>query len=87
MMDNINYTGDGANYVTHLEVQLHELRNKVRRLKSENRGKKSSKDELRRTYRWREADLMFSDQVITFAKEYFFPRFKFLNKGWMKKSS
>jgi hypothetical protein len=52
--------------------QLHELRNKVRQLKSDNGGG-SSKDELRRTYQWTEADLMFSDQVITFAKEYLFP--------------
>ena len=83
-MDNDNYSSDGANYVTLLENKLHELRNEVRRLKSDNRGKKSSKDELRRTYRWTEADLMFSDQVITFAKEYLFPRFKFLNKGWIQ---
>ncbi len=79
MMNDDNYTGDGTDYVTHLEDQLHELRNKVRRLKSDNRGKKSSKDELPT-----EADLMFSDQVITFAKEYLFPRFKFLNKGWIQ---
>ena len=79
-----NYSSDGVNYVTLLENKLHELRNEVRRLKSDNRGKKSSKDELRRTYRWTEADLMFSDQVITFAKEYLFPRFKFLNKGWIQ---
>ena len=83
-MDNDNYSSDGANYVTQLENKLHELRNEVRRLKSDNRGKISSKDELRRTYRWTEADLMFSDQVITFAKEYLFPRFKFLNKGWIQ---
>ena len=83
-MDTDNYSSDGANYVTLLENKLHELRNEVRRLKSDNRGKKSSKDELRRTYRWTEADLMFSDQVITFAKEYLFPRFKFLNKGWIQ---
>lgn len=83
-MDNDNYSSDGANYVTLLENKLHELRNEVRRLKSDNRGEKSSKDELRRTYRWTEADLMFSDQVITFAKEYLFPRFKFLNKGWIQ---
>ena len=83
-MDNDNYSSDGANYVTLLENKLHELRNEVRRLKSDNRGKKSSKDELRRTYRWTEADLMFSNQVITFAKEYLFPRFKFLNKGWIQ---
>ena len=30
MMDNDNYTGDGADYVTHLEDKLHELRNEVR---------------------------------------------------------
>ena len=83
-MDIDNYSSDSANYVTLLENKLHELRNEVRRLKSDNRGKKSSKDELRRTYRWTEADLMFSDQVITFAKEYLFPRFKFLNKGWIQ---
>ena len=68
MMDNNNYTSDSANYVTHLENKLHGLRNEVRQLKSDNRGKKSSKDELRRTYLWTEADLMFSNQVITFAK-------------------
>ncbi len=40
MMDDNNYTGDGTDYLTYLENQLHELRNKVRRLKSDNRGKK-----------------------------------------------
>ena len=40
MMDDDNYTGEGTDYVTHLEDQLNELRNKVRRLKSDNRGKK-----------------------------------------------
>ena len=40
MIDNDKYTGDGTDYVTHLEDQLHELRNKVRWLKSDNRGKK-----------------------------------------------
>ena len=39
-MDNDNYSSDGANYVTLLENKLHELRNEVRRLKSDNRGKK-----------------------------------------------
>ena len=84
MVDDNNYTGDSTDYLTHLEDQLHELRNEVRWLKSDNRGKKSSKDELRRTHRWTEMDLMFSDQVITFAKEYLFPWFKFLNKGWIQ---
>ena len=40
MMDDDNYTGDGRDYVTRLEDQLHELRNEVRQLKSDNRGKK-----------------------------------------------
>ena len=39
MMDD-NYTGDGTDYLTHLEDQLRELRNEVRQLKSENRGGK-----------------------------------------------
>ena len=37
MMDDNNYTGDGTDYLTYLENQLHELRNKVRWLKSGNR--------------------------------------------------
>ena len=71
MIDN-NYRDDDTDYVTHLEHQVLELRNKVRLLKSDNRGGKSSKDELWRTYQWTEANLMFSDQVITFTKEYCF---------------
>ncbi len=38
MEDNDDYTGDGIDYLTHLEDQVHELRNEARRLKSENWG-------------------------------------------------
>ena len=64
---------DYADYVTQLEKPVQDLMSKVRQLKSDNRGKKSSKDELRRTYRWTKANLVFLDQVISFAKEYLFP--------------
>lgn len=83
-MTSIASSDDNVDYITQLENKVQELRNEVRRLKSDNRGGKSSKDELRKTYRWTEDDLMFSDQVIRFSKEYLFPRFKFLKKGWMK---
>ena len=78
------YMEDNADYVAQLGKQAQDLRNKMRQLRSDHRGKKSSKDELRRMYRWTETNLMFSDQVITFRKEYLFPQFKFLNKGWVK---
>ena len=71
MIDN-NYRDDDTDYVTHLEHQVLEFRNVVRQLKSEIGGG-SSKNELRRKYWWTEVDLMFSDQVITFAQEYLFP--------------
>ena len=31
-----------------------------------------------------EDDVLFSDQVMEFAQQYLFPRFKFLDQGWME---
>ena len=64
---NISSADSNADYVTKLENEVHEMTD------SREIHEKSNKDELQRTYRWTEADLMFSEQVITFTKEYLFP--------------
>jgi hypothetical protein len=57
-------------YVSRLESELEELRNEVRVLLNSRRGNLN------------EDDVLFSDDAMTFAAQYLFPRFKFLNKGW-----
>ncbi len=41
MDDNDYYTGEGTDYITYMEDQVHELWNEVRQLKLENRGGKA----------------------------------------------
>ena len=43
----------------------------------------SSKADLRKHYSLLEDDVLFSDQVMEFAQQYLFPRFKFPDKDWM----
>ena len=69
-------------YVARLEREVAVLRNEVRLLKSNRRGNRTSKAELRQEYGLNEDDVLFSDDAMTFAAEYLFPRFKFLHKGW-----
>jgi hypothetical protein len=69
-------------YISRLESELEELKNEVRVLLNSRRGNRTSKAELRKEYGLNEDDVLFSDDAMTFAAQYLFPRFKFLNKGW-----
>ena len=71
-------------YVARLESELQELRNEVRLLRSGCRGNRMSKAVLHKDYCLTKDDVLFLDDAMTFAAEYLFPRFKFLNKGWTK---
>ena len=73
------------NIIAELERKIDELEEEVIELKSKlsmQQGRKHSKKELRELYEWNEQDVLFSDTVMNFTKEYLFPRFKFLAKGW-----
>ena len=62
------------------------MTSEVRTLKSRvaySGGRRGSLKELRLTYKWTEDDMDISEQVLKFATEYLFPRFKFLEKGWI----
>jgi hypothetical protein len=41
------------------------------------------KHQIRNNYNWDGKEANFADSVLSFAKEYLFPRFKFLKDGWM----
>lgn len=76
-------------YIRELESKVEGLENEVRNLKSKLillQGKKHSKKELREMYEWNEQDVLFSDTVMTFCKEFLFPRYKFLGKNWTEKN-
>lgn len=77
---------DGEEYIAYLEGKVNKLTNEVRTWKSRVAhvgGKRGSLRELRLTYNWTEDDLDVSEQVMKFCSEYLFPRFKFLEKGWI----
>jgi len=79
-------TNEDDNYVVYLKGQVEKLSNEVRTLKSRaayGGGRRGSLRELRVTYKWTEDDLDCSEQVMKFCGEYLFPRFKFLEKGWI----
>ena len=62
-------------YVAKLEVK--ELKFKLAMVKYRKQGKK----ELCELCEWNEQDLLFSNMVLTFCKEFLFPRYKFLGKN------
>ena len=77
---------DDGNYVRYLETKMNKLVDEVRILKSKAAhmgGKRGNLRELRITYKWTEDDIDISEQVIKFCSEYLFPRYKFLEKGWI----
>ncbi len=41
------------------------------------------KRQIRINYNWDGKEANFADSVLSFVKEYLFPRFKFLKDGWM----
>jgi hypothetical protein len=59
----------------------------IKRLKMELRLSKSTarqtKRQIRNNYDWNGKEANFADSALSFAKEYLFPRFKFLKDGWM----
>lgn len=80
---------DEEDYVLYLEEKINKLVTEVRKLKSEAAhagGRKGNLREMRLTYRWTEEDIDCSEKVMKFCAEYLFPRFKFLQKGWMELS-
>jgi hypothetical protein len=60
----------------------------IKRLKMELRLLKSharqTKLQIRIDYNWDGKEANFADSVLSFVKEYLFPRFKFLKDGWME---
>lgn len=89
MNEEITMSNDSRRYVQELEDRVSELEDLVSTLKSKlimTQGKKHSKKELREMYQWDEQDVLFSDMVIAFSKEFLFPRYKFLGKNWMENS-
>ena len=75
-----------GNYVRYLESKMRKMVDEMRTLKSKAAhagGKRGNLRELRITYKWTEDDIDVSEQVIKFCSEYLFPRFKFLEKGWI----
>jgi hypothetical protein len=59
----------------------------IKRLKMELRLSKSTvrqmKRQIRNDYNWDGKEANFAGSVLSFAKEYLFPRLKFLNDGWI----
>ena len=56
------------------------LKQELRGLAAKGPGRRSSKADH---YSLTEDDVLFSDQVMEFTQQYLFPRFKFLEKGWI----
>jgi hypothetical protein len=60
----------------------------IKRLKIELRLSKSharqTKGQIRIGYNWDSEDANFANSVLSFVKEYLFPRYKFLKDGWLE---
>jgi len=73
-----------------LQARCEELENVIKSLRSEIRVLKShdrlTKRQMRIEYDWNGEEANFSDKVSHWCKEFLFPRYKFLNDGWMKYS-
>jgi len=77
------YIGRLENEVIYYSDQVIVLKRELRELAVWGPGRRSSKADLRKHYSLSEDDVLFSDQVMEFAQQYLFPRFKFPDKGWM----
>jgi len=78
-------TPEDHSYICELENLVERLEDEVQDLRAQlamSQGKKHSKKELRELYGWNDQDILFSNTVMTFCKEFLFPRIKFLGKGW-----
>lgn len=64
---------------------MEKLEDEVRSLKTKlamKQGPKHSKKELRELYGWSQQEVVFSQTIMEFCKEFLFPRIKFLGKNW-----
>ena len=78
-------TSDDHDYIIKLENYIEELEDEIKDFKAllvMSKGTKQNKKELRELYGWNDRDILFSNTVMTFCKEFLFPRIKFLGKGW-----
>lgn len=78
-------TPEEHSYICKLENYIEQLEDDIRDLQAQltmSRGKKHNKKELRDLYGWNDRDILFSNTIIVFCKEFLFPRIKFLGKGW-----
>ncbi len=64
-----------------LESTVKSLQREIRVLKSSSERK--TKKQLRIDYDWDEENANLSDKVSNWVNTYLFPRYKFLNDGWM----
>jgi DNA polymerase sigma len=80
-------TGRGATVNEWLKDQCQQLQSTVKSLQREIRVLKSNdrkmKRQLRIDYDWDGEEANLSDKVSNWVKTYLFPRYKFLNDGWM----
>jgi hypothetical protein len=78
-------TSDDHDYIIKLENYIEELQDEIKDFKAllvMSKGTKQNKKELRELYGWNDQDILFSNTVMTFCKEFLFPRIKFLGRGW-----
>ena len=78
-------TPEEHSYIVKLEHYIEQLEDDIKDLQAQlamSQGKKHNKKELRELYGWNDGDILFSNTVMTFCKEFLFPRIKFLGKGW-----
>jgi hypothetical protein len=76
---------DERDYIIKLENYIEQLEDEINDLKAllvMSKGTKQNKKELRELYGWNDRDILFSNTIMTFCKEFLFPRIKFLGKGW-----
>ncbi len=45
---------------------------------------RQTKHQIRIIYDWDGKEANFTDSILSFVKEYLFPRYKFLKDGWME---
>ena len=76
---------DDQDYIRELENRIEELEDEIKDFKAllvMGQDTKRNKKELRELYGWNDQDILFSNTIMTFCKEFLFPRIKFLGKGW-----
>lgn len=62
------------------EREIRKLKLEIRKLKTQGR---TTKAKMREEFQWDGDDAILADKVSDWVKNYLFPRYKFLKKGWM----